>query len=644
PTSLFYRRHQPISSLSLSSTLVRTTRAFRTATTTPATNGSRSFTQTSLPKSNNNKTPSTTTTNNSSNANASSSTSARTIATSSSGSNSTGSTSSAAADAAADANAAQNKMDWKIFKDLIVYIWPKGDSNAKKRVMAASVLLVLSKLLNIQVPFYFKEIIDQLNVEFPIGSTVAMVVGAGIDFLLFATVFYIVPTALELTAVSTILAYNFGPAFAGVTLATMASYAWFTIQTTAWRTQFRKDANAADNAAATTVVDSLMNYESVKYFNNEDFELKQYDASLGKYEEASLKLASSLAYLNVGQGLIISTSLTAMMYMAAQGVLAGTMTVGDVVMANQLIFQLAYPLNYLGTVYRELRKSLIDMDAMFSLQRVHSNIVDKPGASELKLDSLTGDGVDLRFEDVYFGYTTERPILQGVSFVVPAGKKVAIVGPSGCGKSTLLRLLFRFYDPVQGNVYMGGQNVKDVTLKSLRAQISVVPQETALFNSTIMHNIRYGRVGATEEEVIEAAKQARIHDAIMALPDKYQTKVGERGLMLSGGEKQRVSLSRAILKNSPVMFFDEATSALDSHTEQGLLQNIRAVLRERKGTSLFIAHRLRTISDADEIIVLKEGKIAERGTHEQLLLQQDGLYRHMWDNQEGEARLQAGAE
>lgn len=601
-------------------------------------------------------------------------------------------------------NAAQNNLDWKIFKELARYIWPKNDTNAKIRVVTASTLLVLSQLLNIQVPFFFKEIVDNLNVEFPIGSTVAMVVGAsivgyglarasshilgdlrdvvfasvaqkairsvsgnvfqhlhkldmsfhlarqtgglsravdrgtkGIDFLLSSMVFHILPTALELTMVCSILAYNFGPSFAMVTATTMAVYSWFTIQTTAWRTKFRKQANAADNQAATTVVDSLINFESVKYFNNEDYELKQYDASLSKYEQASIKIVSSLAYLNIGQTTIFSAALTSMMYMAAQGVLAGTMTVGDVVMVNQLIFQLAFPLSYLGTVYRELRKSLIDMETMFSLQRVHSTIVENPGATELRLDAIQGG--ELRFEDVYFGYHADRPILRGVSFVVPAGKKVAIVGPSGCGKSTLLRLLFRFYDPASGNVYIDKQNIRDVTLKSLRSQIAVVPQETALFNSTIKHNIQYGRVSATEGEVVAAAKMARIHDAIMALPDQYETKVGERGLMLSGGEKQRVALSRAILKGAPIMFFDEATSALDSHTEQGLLQNIRQVLREKRGTSLFIAHRLRTICDADEIIVLKEGTIAERGTHDQLL-KQDGLYSQMWENQEGEGRFQ----
>ncbi|KAG0097369.1 Iron-sulfur clusters transporter atm1, mitochondrial [Podila epicladia] len=611
----------------------------------------------------------------------------------------------AGAGSAEAGDAAQNNLDWKIMKELSRYIWPKNDTNVKIRVVTASTLLVLSQLINIQVPFFFKEIVDNLNVEFPVGSTVGMVVGAsivgyglarasshilgefrdvvfasvaqkairsvsgnvfqhlhkldmsfhlarqtgglsravdrgtkGIDFLLSSMVFHILPTAMELTMVCSILAYNFGPSFAMVTASTMAAYSWFTIQTTAWRTKFRKQANAADNQAATTVVDSLINFESVKYFNNEDFELKQYDASLSKYEQASLKIASSLAYLNIGQTTIFSAALTSMMYMAAQGVLAGTMTVGDVVMVNQLIFQLAFPLSYLGTVYRELRKSLIDMETMFSLQRVHSTIVEKPGATELRLDSLTRGG-ELRFEDVYFGYHADRPILRGVSFVVPAGKKVAIVGPSGCGKSTLLRLLFRFYDPAKGDVFIDNQNIRDVTLKSLRSQIAVVPQETALFNSTIKHNIQYGRVSATEEQVVEAAKKARIHDAIMALPDKYETKVGERGLMLSGGEKQRVALSRAILKNSPIMFFDEATSALDSQTEQGLLQNIRAILRERQGTSLFIAHRLRTISDADEIIVLKEGKIAERGIHGQLL-KQNGLYSHMWENQEGEGRFQ----
>ncbi|KAF9919547.1 Iron-sulfur clusters transporter atm1, mitochondrial [Linnemannia zychae] len=609
--------------------------------------------------------------------------------------------SSPAFKAAADkTNAEQNRLDWQIFKDLSTYIWPKNDRGVKIRVVVALGLLVLGKILNVQVPFFFKEIIDKLNVEFPVGSTVVGVVGAvilgyglaragssvfgelrnaifavvaqkairrvsanvfdhlhrldmsfhltkqtgglsraidrgtkGISFLLSSMVFHLLPTALEITMVCSILTYQFGPSFAAVTAATMAAYTWFTVQTTAWRTKFRKQANAADNEAATVAVESLINFESVKYFNNEKYELKQYDNALQKYENASLKIASSLAFLNAGQNVIFSASLTAMMYLAAQGVLAGTMTVGDVVMINQLVFQLSLPLNFLGSVYRELRQALVDMEAMFNLQSVHVKIQDKPDAAVLK---LAAQGGELRFEDVVFGYHPDRPILKGVSFVVPAGKKVAIVGPSGCGKSTLLRLLFRFYDPQSGNVYIDNQNIRNVTLESLRSQIGVVPQETALFNTTIKSNIQYGRVSATDEEVIQAAKKAQIHDAIMKLPDQYETRVGERGLMLSGGEKQRVALSRAILKNSPIMFFDEATSALDTHTEQGLLANIRSVLREKGGTSMFIAHRLRTIADADEIIVLKDGQIAERGRHDQLL-KQNGIYRHMWDTQEGEA-------
>ncbi|KAG9067623.1 Iron-sulfur clusters transporter atm1, mitochondrial [Linnemannia hyalina] len=600
-------------------------------------------------------------------------------------------------------NADQNQMDWKIIKDLSSYIWPKNDRGVKIRVVVALGLLVMGKILNVQVPFFFKDIIDKLNVEFPVESTVIGVVGAvilgyglaragssifgelrnavfaavaqkairrvsanvfehlhrldmsfhltkqtgglsraidrgtkyalGISFLLSSMVFHLLPTALEITMVCSILTYQFGPSFAAVTAATMAAYAWFTVQTTAWRTKFRKQANAADNQAATVAVESLINFESVKYFNNEKFELKQYDNALAKYETSSLKIASSLAFLNAGQNVIFSTSLTAMMYLAAQGVLSGTMTVGDVVMINQLVFQLSLPLNFLGSVYRELRQALIDMETMFNLQAVHVKVQDKPDAPILK---LAAKGGELRFEDVVFGYHPDRPILKGISFVVPAGKKVAIVGPSGCGKSTLLRLLFRFYDPQSGSVYIDNQNIRDVKLDSLRSQIGVVPQETALFNTTIKSNIHYGRVTATEEEVIQAAKKAQIHDAIMKLPDQYETKVGERGLMLSGGEKQRVALSRAILKNSPIMFFDEATSALDTHTEQSLLSNIRSVLHEKGGTSMFIAHRLRTIADADEIIVLKEGQIAERGRHDQLL-KMDGIYRHMWDTQEGEA-------
>jgi ATP-binding cassette subfamily B (MDR/TAP) protein 7 len=404
----------------------------------------------------------------------------------------------------------------------------------------------------------------------------------------------------------------------------MVAYTAFTIFTTSWRTKFRKQANAADNRAATVAVDSLINYEAVKYFNNEKYEVARYDQALQSYEKASIKIATSLAFLNSGQNIIFSSALTAMMYLAANGVATGQLTVGDLVMVNQLVFQLSVPLNFLGSVYRELRQSLLDMETLFNLQKVNVAVEDKKNAKPLLLS--TGE---IRFENVSFGYRLDRPILKNLTFTIPAGKKVAIVGPSGCGKSTILRLLFRSYDVQEGRILIDGQDIRDVSLESLRKAIGVVPQDTPLFNNTIEHNIRYGNMEASPEEVIQAAKRAHIHDTIGQFPDGYQTMVGERGMMISGGEKQRLAVSRLILKDPPLLFFDEATSALDTHTEQALLSHINSILKEKRRTSVFVAHRLRTIYDCDAIVVLREGSVAESGTHE-VLINRNGLYSELW--------------
>ena len=336
----------------------------------------------------------------------------------------------------------------------------------------------------------------------------------------------------------------------------MVAYSAFTIMTTAWRTKFRKQANAADNRGATVAVDSLINYEAVKYFNNEKFEVARYDKALKAYEDASIKVTTSLAFLNSGQNMIFSSALAAMMYLACNGVASGALTVGDLVMVNQLVFQLSVPLNFLGSVYRELRQSLLDMETLFNLQKVNVNIIEKPNAKALELRQ----GGNITFENVTFGYHPERPILKNASFTIPAGQKFAIVGPSGCGKSTILRLLFRYYDVQQGRILVDGQDIRDVTLDSLRKTIGVVPQDTPLFNDTIAHNIRYGRIDATDEEVHKAAQRARIHELIERLPDGYKTAVGERGMMISGGEKQRLAISRLLLKDPKLLFFDEAVS------------------------------------------------------------------------------------
>jgi len=436
------------------------------------------------------------------------------------------------------------------------------------------------------------------------------------------SLYSIFPTLIEVTLVLSLLAIKFDAWFAWITIAALALYITYTISLTEWRTQFRKQMNELDSTAHSRAIDSLLNYETVKYFNNEDFEARRYDENLEKLRRASLKSQSTLSLLNAGQQLIIAVALVAMLWRATLGVAEGRLTLGDLVMINAFMIQLYIPLNFLGVMYREIKQALTDLDKMFTLMDRNREVDDRPGAPELAVTQGT-----VRFEHVNFAYEAARPILQDVSFEIPPGKTVAVVGPSGAGKSTLARLLYRFYDINSGAITIDGQELRSVTQTSLRRAIGIVPQDTVLFNDTVEYNIAYGRPGATRAEVEAAARAAHIHDFIAGTPKGYDTMVGERGLKLSGGEKQRVAIARTLLKNPPILIFDEATSALDSANERAIQAELRAVSQGK--TALVIAHRLSTVVDAHEIVVLQGGRVVERGPHAQLLAQ-GGRYAEMW--------------
>ena len=588
-------------------------------------------------------------------------------------------------------NPAQKRSDWATLSRLLPYLW-----QYKWRVVLAIVFMVGAKVANVGVPVLLKNLVDAMTIK-PGDPVAVLVVPAGlllaygllrlstslftelrelvfskatqgaarsialqtfehlhalslrfhlerqtggmtrdiergvrgIESLISFTLFNIGATLIEVAMVLTVLAVKFDAWFAWITLAALACYITFTVLLTEWRTKFRREANEFDSAAHSKAVDSLLNYETVKYFNNEGFEARRYDESLQRLRAARLKAQSSLSLLNTGQQLIIATGLVAMLWRATQGVVDGRMTLGDLVMVNAFMIQLYIPLSFLGVIYREIKQSLTDLDKMFTLMDREREVADAPGAQPLV--GLAQPTV--RFEDVQFAYDPARPILKGISFEIPAGKTVAVVGPSGSGKSTLARLLFRFYDIQQGRITMAGQEIRSVTQASLRSCVGIVPQDTVLFNDTVAYNIAYGRPGATQAEVEDAARAARIHDFIASTPKGYATMVGERGLKLSGGEKQRVAIARTLLKNPPVLIFDEATSALDSANERAIQAELQSAAQNK--TTLLIAHRLSTVVDAHKILVMDAGRIIERGTHAQLLAL-NGRYANMWALQQSD--------
>jgi ATP-binding cassette subfamily B protein len=588
-------------------------------------------------------------------------------------------------------------------RDLLPFLWPKGRPELKGRVVLAMIALVLAKAVTLYMPFLYGAAVDALdqgNPELIVITTVVALIGAygiarilmiglaqlrdglfarvgqhavravglrtfrhlhalslrfhlsrrtgglsrviergvkAIEFLLRFTLFNIGPTLLELVLVAGIFWWNFGIWFAVITLATVGSYILFTFKVTEWRIGFIRSMNQSDERAHSKAIDSLLNFETVKYFGNEAHESERFDRSMARYEDAAVRSTKSLSWLNAGQAAIFAVGLSVLMIMAAIGVKNGTMTLGDFVLINAMLIQLYQPLNLLGFVYREIKQALVDMETMFALLGVGAEIEDKPDAKPLAAKSADASGCEIRFENVDFAYDPERRILKGVDFTVPAGRMVAIVGPSGAGKSTISRLLFRFYDATAGRILIDGQDIRDVTQDSVRHAIGIVPQDTVLFNDSIRYNIRYGRPDATDAEVEDAARLAQIHDFIESLPDGYDSQVGERGLKLSGGEKQRVAIARTLLKNPPILLLDEATSALDTHTEKEIQASLSIVSRDR--TSLVIAHRLSTVVDADEIIVLDHGKICERGTHRELLAR-EGAYAAMWQRQQEAQRAE----
>jgi len=591
---------------------------------------------------------------------------------------------------------ARKRNDWDTIRSLLPYLW-----NYRARIALALLLLVAAKLANVGVPVALKYLVDGLPqpgaAASVAGVPIALLAAYGllrlctslfnelrtmvfaraaqnsirrvalrvfrhlhglalrfhldrqtgglsrdiergtrsIAQLLHYLVFSILPTLFEVAMVSVILFANYDATFGAITLLTVVLYSAYTVAVTNWRTKFRVWMNRADSNANTQAIDSLINYETVKYFGNEDLEARNYDERLAEWERASVKSQTSLALLNIGQGFIIAGGLFVLMWRAGAGVVSGEMTVGDFVMINAFLIQLYIPLNFLGSIFREIKHCLTDIDRMFGLLQEAPEVADRPGAPALQ---VTRGAV--RFERVNFAYRQERQILHGVDFEIPAGRKVAVVGSSGAGKSTLARLLFRFYDTTGGRILIDGQDIRDVTLASLRAAIGIVPQDTVLFNDTIYYNILYGRPDADRQDVIRAARLAHIHDFVMTLPDGYETMVGERGLKLSGGEKQRVAIARTLLKDPRILIFDEATSALDSRSERAIQAALGEMAAER--TVLAIAHRLSTIVDADRILVLDSGRIVERGTHAELLAL-GGQYAHLWNLQQEEARQHSGA-